>query len=482
MKKLAFLSLAAIVALGACSDNPTALTTLTAPDSPLFDNLQVTSDLFVSDKTAIITAGGAVVVNYNLQETAAGGMPGCDVDTTNPADVTINVPAGVTADPSAFSISACGSDHPVTFSSSTPSPGYAITADISGGKPNAVLNPNPANFTLVVEAAAPTCTAASVTSHPDHETITYGQNATFTAAGSGDPIPTVQWQVSTDHGTTWADVPGETNASLTVTKPTVSQSGSQYRAVFTNECGGTQSATSNAATLTVDQKELTVSGVTAADKVWDGTQDATLDFSDASLQGIENGDDVELDTSNAVGQFDDANVGANKTVTITGLGLSGDDSDNYTLASPIATSASILAWYLTGFYQPVGTANSVVVSAPGALPSASEETVWNRVRSGATVPLRFNVYTAIGDGEITTVPAAFNASPFTLTPVICPSGGELEAEVDFTTAGTTSLRYDDLEGQFIQNWATPRNRAGSCFRVAVTTKDGSHIVAFFQLR
>jgi hypothetical protein len=69
----------------------------------------------------------------------------------------------------------------------------------------------------------------------------------FAAAASGTPTPTVQWQVSTDGGVTFTNIPGATSTTLTV-MPTASQSGSQYRAVFTNPCG---TATTTAATLTV---------------------------------------------------------------------------------------------------------------------------------------------------------------------------------------------------------------------------------------
>ena len=44
-------------------------------------------------------------------------------------------------------------------------------------------------------------------------------------------------------------------------------------------------------------------------------------------------DDVSLDTSGAVGTFDDKNVGTGKTVTVTGLSLSGADAGNYVLSS-----------------------------------------------------------------------------------------------------------------------------------------------------
>ena len=74
----------------------------------------------------------------------------------------------------------------------------------------------------------------------------------FTAAANGSPTPTVQWQVSTDGGTTFQDIAGATSNGLTVTA-SPSSNGNQYRAVFTNTDGvSTFTATSDAATFTVN--------------------------------------------------------------------------------------------------------------------------------------------------------------------------------------------------------------------------------------
>ena len=89
----------------------------------------------------------------------------------------------------------------------------------------------------------------SVTSQPQSLTVNEGQSASFTAAASGTPTPSVQWQSSGDGGTTWANVSGATSATLTVASAGRSLNGELYRAVFTNTAG---SLTTSAATLTVD--------------------------------------------------------------------------------------------------------------------------------------------------------------------------------------------------------------------------------------
>jgi hypothetical protein len=100
-------------------------------------------------------------------------------------------------------------------------------------------NTAPQSATLTVN------TAPVVTTNPVSQTATSG-NVTFTAAASGSPAPTVQWQVSTNGGASFSDIPGATSTTLIVAvSPAVN--GNQYRAVFTNTCG---SATTAAATLT----------------------------------------------------------------------------------------------------------------------------------------------------------------------------------------------------------------------------------------
>jgi hypothetical protein len=83
-----------------------------------------------------------------------------------------------------------------------------------------------------------------------------------------------------------------------------------------------------------------VSGITAADKVQDGTTAATLATGAAVFAG-RIGADV-LTVGAATGNFDTPAVGANKPVSITGIALSGADAGNYVLLnSTAAATASI---------------------------------------------------------------------------------------------------------------------------------------------
>ncbi|MGH9044342.1 MAG: G1 family glutamic endopeptidase [Acidimicrobiales bacterium] len=100
--------------------------------------------------------------------------------------------------------------------------------------------------TLTVSAASGA--APTVTQQPSSVTVTAGSPASFSAGATGTPTPTVQWQDSTDGGSTWNSVSGATSTTYSIPSTTVAQSGTQYQAVFSNAEG---SATTDAATLTV---------------------------------------------------------------------------------------------------------------------------------------------------------------------------------------------------------------------------------------
>ncbi len=104
--------------------------------------------------------------------------------------------------------------------------------------------------TVTTSAATLTVDASpTVTSNPASQTVMAGQTATFTAAASGNPAPTVQWQISTDGGNTFSNISGATSSTLTLSNVPVSLNGDEYQAVFTNTYG---TATTTAATLTVE--------------------------------------------------------------------------------------------------------------------------------------------------------------------------------------------------------------------------------------
>ena len=106
---------------------------------------------------------------------------------------------------------------------------------------------------LVLGNSKSPSTRASVAAEPSNVTLVAGETATFTAAGSGTPTPTVQWRRSQNGGSTWVPVPGATSSTLVASKVSASQNGNEYDAVFTNRTGA---ATTNPAVLTVNPRPV----------------------------------------------------------------------------------------------------------------------------------------------------------------------------------------------------------------------------------
>jgi hypothetical protein len=82
---------------------------------------------------------------------------------------------------------------------------------------------------------------------------------------------------------------------------------------------------------------LTVTGITASNKVYDGTTAASVNMSNAVLVGVLGLDLITI-SGTATGAFNTPVVGTNKIVSISGLSLLGLNAGAYLLATPVATA------------------------------------------------------------------------------------------------------------------------------------------------
>jgi hypothetical protein len=124
----------------------------------------------------------------------------------------------------------------------------AAAASMNNNRYHAVFT-DPAGGTATTNSIALTVnTPPVVTVNPQPLMLNVGATATFMAAATGTPAPTVQWYVSTDSGATFNPIPGATSTPLTFIA-TAAMSGNLYKAVFTNACG--VAATDPPLTLTV---------------------------------------------------------------------------------------------------------------------------------------------------------------------------------------------------------------------------------------
>lgn len=185
--------------------------------------------------------------------------------------------------------------------------------------------------------------------------------------------------------------------------------------VFTPAEGYEEYATATGtATVTVNRKAVTVSGITARNKVYDGKANATLDCSTAKLDGVLENDTL---TVTATGTFESADVGEQKVI-ISGFKLDGDSAANYvpaTKGSQTETTATITAKEVTVAITPNGGTYGSVTTAAATLSGAVD---------GETVPVTLT-YTGNGYNS-TTVPT--NAGSYTVTASIADSNYVLTGE------------------------------------------------------
>jgi len=284
-----------------------------------------------------------------------------------------------------------------TFSSS----GAGTCVVQASGAASTNFNAASANQNVIIAKAAPTITfgaaptptylggnftVAATTTNTDSTALTYSRvsgpcalvsGATFSSSGAGTCVvqasgaattnfnaasanqnviiakatPTITWSNPADivYGTALgatqlnatASVPG--SFTYTPASGTVLNAGSNQNlhVDFTPTDTANYNIASKDVKINVTKRPLTAS-ITAASKIYDGNTAASIT---CSLSGVVSPDVVTCSATSAT--FADKNVGIGKTVTATGLSLSGAAAGNYTVNATATTTADITATALT---------------------------------------------------------------------------------------------------------------------------------------
>ena len=332
-----------------------------------FNNVVINSssvlNLAINGSTAQLLSIGGTNQLAGTWGTSASGATHPD-DTDFQGIFTLNVLSASTAS-STTTVATSGS--PSTYGQSVT---FTATVTGTGPTPSGTVTFMAGANTLGTQtlSGSPTGTAAVVTSglYPGSYTITavYSGDANFFASSNS-----VAQQV--DHGSlnitanstskTYGDPmsfagteftsSGLTNGD-TVTSVTLTSDGAAANAPAGNHSiipsapDGTGLTNYNISyqngALTVNQRGVTGS-ITATNKVYDGTTAATI--SSYSLSVVLFGDDATLTGGTA--NFSDKNVGNGKSVTATGLTLTGTAAGNYSANTTASASANITPATLT---------------------------------------------------------------------------------------------------------------------------------------
>ena len=267
----------------------------------------------------------------------------------------------------------------------TPAAGYEKYATATG------------TVTIKVNKATPTFTAPTA-----QENLTYtGQEQALITAGMTDH-GTMQYSL-TENGTYSQDIPTGTDAGAYTV---------WYRVFGDANHKDTAPAS---VPVRIGQKPLTITGVTAASKSYDGTTNA--DITSVTFDGVtlNRGTDYTV-TAN----FDDAGVGSGKNITAT-VTLMGQAAKNYALEqSSFPATGSITAKKVTVAITPNGGTYGSVVAAAAELSGAV---------AGENIPVTL---TYTGNGyDATAVPV--NVGSYTVTASI--------ANRNYTLTGNTTAAF-----------------------------------------
>ncbi|QDQ27956.1 filamentous hemagglutinin N-terminal domain-containing protein [Chitinimonas arctica] len=209
----------------------------------------------------------------------------------------------------------------------------------------------------------------------------------------------------------------------------------------------------------ITPKSLTLSGVAVSDKVYDGTNVAAIS-SLGSLSGIIVEDDVS--SSGGTATFIDKHVGTGKSISVSGLTLSGMDAGNYTFAGSVSTSAAITP--LTVQLNGLSVANKVydgttvaLLGNPGSLSGtiAGDDVSAGgldakfgdkNVGAGKAVTVSGVILSGADAGNyLVTLPSGFSANITPATLTLGGSAGGNTKTYDGNTLATLS-NFGTLEG------------------------------------
>lgn len=283
-----------------------------------------------------------------------------------------------------------------------------VTATVSGSNYNDLV----LNAILTINQKPLTATASSVTKVYDRS-LTAPIPALTLAQGSGaNQVVASDWGNVTAAGTSalYTTKTVGTNKEVTVSGVALSGARSANYSIAT-------SVVNNTSTITA--APLTITGVTANNKTYTGTNTATLSGTASIVENI--GSDAVTLVASSSTVFQTVNVANGITVT-TNYALSGADAANYSLAQP-TLSANITPATLTVTFGAVtkefdgtnaiasvpalvvaGQQNGETVTATGASATYNNE----NVASGKRVDVTGIVFTSPNNNNYTLASTAFN--------------------------------------------------------------------------
>lgn len=275
----------------ACVGGSATFTVVASGTSPTYQ-WQVSTDggvtftNIIGANAASLTLTGvtASMTNYRYRVIVVNACP--STVTSGAATLTVNTPASITSQPSnttvcagsnaTFTVAATGTN--ITYQWQVSTDGGTSFTNLAGATASsltltAVTTAQNNNvYRVVVSGCGPSGINSSnatltvtpttaVTTHPSNAAACAGSTASFNVVAAGAGL-TYQWQTSTDGGTTWNNMAGQTTTTLNISNVTVAMNNHRFRVIVAGSCGA--SVTSTSATLTVSSSAVITMQPTAA--------------------------------------------------------------------------------------------------------------------------------------------------------------------------------------------------------------------------
>ncbi len=206
-------------------------------------------------------------------------------------------------------------------------------------------------------------TIPSVSLQPSPVLVAVGAEAHFESTATGNPPPTEQWEVSTNHGASWSAISGATSAKFTIATAQASENGHLIRATFKNSAG---TISSTAARLTVASTDYAAFG-------WGGNKKGE----------VGNGSNENFVPTPA---------------SISGLSFVTAVSSGLRHSLSLRADGSVFAWGSNGFGQ-LGIEAAVNVRSPEQIPGISNATAISAGGQHSLVLLEDGTVRAFGNDE-----------------------------------------------------------------------------------
>ncbi|MCU0324868.1 MAG: YDG domain-containing protein [Spirosomaceae bacterium] len=180
-------------------------------------------------------------------------------------------------------------------------------------------------------------------------------------------------------------------------------------------------------TANITVKLLTITGISANNKVYDGNTNATLSGT-PSLNGVVAGDENDVILGGLpIANFTQSTVGTSIAVTVTGYSITGSAATNYALSQPSGLVADI-----TNLPTPVITSSLTASATYGVPTSTYTITATNSPTSFNATGLPAGLSINTTTGEISGTPTSTAGSPFSVTISATNDGGTGSAILIYT--------------------------------------------------